>query len=182
MSNVDEKLNPSERTAPYDARSVANLVIDRAADQGNLLTQLQLYKIVYFAHGWYLAKFGSPLVTQAFEAWKYGPVVKVLHEAFRECISGPITKKAEKLDIFSGEMTAPDPITNQIDREFIFQIVDMYNAYDGWELSDLTHEQGTPWDQVWNSKIPVGNLGLRIDDESIRSYFVQLGGLRSQMH
>jgi uncharacterized phage-associated protein len=166
--------------APYDARSVANLVLERVFEHGKFVTQLQLYKIVYFAHGWYLAKLGSPLVSQTFEAWKYGPVIKVLREAFKDFDEKPITTKAEKFDLITGELTLPDPITDPEDRQFVIQIVDFYHTYDGWELSDLTHEQGSPWDRVWNSKIPVGNLGLRIDDEAIRSYFVQLS--RDERH
>jgi uncharacterized phage-associated protein len=160
--------------APYDARAVANLVLDRAVELNTSVTQLQLYKIVYFAHGWYLAVNSEKLISQSFEAWSYGPVIRVLRDAFKDFGREPITSKAERFDIFTGELRPIDAITNDRDIVFINQIVDFYHVYDGWELSDLTHESGSPWDHVWNSGKPVGNLGLRIDDEAICSYFVQL--------
>lgn len=181
MSQLDRDESAGATTAPYDARSVANLVLDRVFDHGKNLTQLQLYKIVYFAHGWYLAEHGAPLVSQSFEAWKYGPVLRVLRDSFKEFGQGPITRKAERFDLFSGELSEPDAIVDEVHLNFIIQIVDFYHEYDGWDLSDLTHEEGSPWDSVWNSKIPVGNLGLRIDDNAIRSYFVRLG-MQRQIH
>jgi uncharacterized phage-associated protein len=159
---------------PYDARSVANLVLDRVAELGSDVTQMQLYKIVYFAHGWYLATRRQKLVSQSFEAWSYGPVVRVLRDAFKDFGKEPITSKAERFDLFTGELLPIESLQDRKDIEFINQIVDFYHVYDGWKLSDLTHETGSPWDQVWNAKNPVGNLGLRLDDEAIRSYFVQL--------
>lgn len=170
-------MNPNaapQAGAPYDARAVANLVLDRATELGASVTQLQLYKIVYFAHGWYLAAKSQKLISQSFEAWSYGPVVRVLRDAFKEFGKEPITSKAERFDLFTGELSPVDPIEDQSDIAFVNQVVDFYHVYDGWELSDLTHEAGSPWDRVWNALKPVGNLGLRIDDEAICSYFVQL--------
>jgi uncharacterized phage-associated protein len=59
--------------APYDSRAVANLLLD-VADQRNLpMTQLSLYKLIYFSHGEYLAHTGAPLIAHDFEAWRHGP-------------------------------------------------------------------------------------------------------------
>src|SRR5687767_8034128 len=139
MFDTDRDLPTSANAAPYDARSVANLVLERVSQHGKYLTQLQLYKIVYFAHGWYLAKRGRPLVAETFEAWKYGPVLRVLRDSFEKFGKEPITKKAEKFDLFTGELLEPSPIIDERDFNFIVQIVDFYHEYDGWELSDLTH-------------------------------------------
>lgn len=160
--------------APYDARSIANLILDRVEEHGKSLTQLQLYKIVYFAHGSYLARKGKPLIDQAFEAWNYGPVVRVLRDCFKDFGKNPINGRAEKFDLLTGEIVSPNPVEDLDDRSFITEIVDFYHLFDGWTLSDLTHEEGSPWDKVWNSPIPVGNLGLRIDNREICSYFVHI--------
>ncbi|WP_370638872.1 Panacea domain-containing protein [Croceicoccus sp. Ery5] len=135
---------------------------------------MQLYKIVYFAHGWYLAVKGRKLVKQSFEAWSYGPVLRILRDQFRQFEKRSIDVKAEVFDIFTGEVFEAPVVSDELDREFIITIFNSYRDYDGWTLSDITHEPGSPWDNVWNSDKPVGNLALRIDDEAIRSYFVQL--------
>lgn len=166
--------NEAGRTAPYDARAVANLVLDVADGIGTELTQLQLYKIVYFAHGWYLASEGRKLVQQDFQAWSYGPVIRVVRDAFKGFGKSPIKSRAERLDIYTGELTPLENIEDRTVVEFIKKIVDFYHVYDGWQLSDLTHEPGSPWDRVWNARGPIGNLGLRIDEAMIRNHFSNL--------
>src|SRR5579872_5281695 len=95
--------------APYDSRAVANLLLD-AADRRRLhLTQLSLYKLLYFSHGWYLADKASPLIIHDFEAWKYGPVVKVLRDEFAKFKDRPITSRAYKLDIYTGHRIPVNP-------------------------------------------------------------------------
>jgi uncharacterized phage-associated protein len=95
-------------TAPYDSRIVANYLLDLASDRKLTLTQLVLYKILYFAHGWYLSSFDKPLLTQEFEAWQLGPVVKVLRDQFEKFGKRPITERAEKLNIYTGEYEPVD--------------------------------------------------------------------------
>jgi uncharacterized phage-associated protein len=160
--------------APYDARAVANLVLDKADEIKADITQLQLYKMIYFAHGWYLATEKKRLVEQSFQAWSYGPVIPIVRDAFKEFGRNPIKGRAEKFDIFTGELISIDPINDNKDVDFINKVVVFYHVYDGWELSDMTHEKGSPWDKVWNSEKPIGNLGLRIDEKLIEMHFSQL--------
>jgi uncharacterized phage-associated protein len=165
---------------PYDARAIANLVLDKADEIGAGITQLQLYKIMYFAHGWYLATEGQWLVLQDFQAWSYGPVIRVVRDAFKGCGKAIIRTRAQRLNIYTGEFTAIDQVLDEKVIAFIDKIVRFYHAYDGWQLSDMTHEEGSPWDQVWNSKKPIGNLGLRIDESLIRNHFSRLPNRFSQ--
>ena len=160
--------------APYDARSVANLILDYADEIGEGLTQLQLYKILYFAHGWYLSCEKTPLISQSFQAWKFGPVVGVVREAFKAFGDQIISGRAKRLDIYSGNMVETDPVKKIDDVEFVKKIVDFYHTYNGWELSDMTHEKDSPWDRVWNSEKPIGNLGLVLEEGNIMSYFSNL--------
>jgi uncharacterized phage-associated protein len=47
---------------PYDARAIANLLLEFAETRNVRLTQIALLKLLYFAHGWYLARTGKPLI------------------------------------------------------------------------------------------------------------------------
>ncbi|MGH6962497.1 MAG: Panacea domain-containing protein, partial [Dongiaceae bacterium] len=76
---------------PYDARAVANCLLDYADSKSSEITLLTLMKVIYFAHGWHLARFGQPLVTNHFEAWERGPVVRVLYDEFKDRRARPIT-------------------------------------------------------------------------------------------
>jgi uncharacterized phage-associated protein len=161
-------------SAPYDAREVANYVLDEAERIGISLTQLQLYKIVYFAHGWYLATEGRHLIKQNFQAWEYGPVVLVLRDAFKSAGKMSILCRAERMDLHTGELIKIQPMSNESDCRFVSKIVHFYSSFDGWALSEITHEPGSPWSAVWNTDKPTGNLGLRISNEMIKEYFERL--------
>jgi uncharacterized phage-associated protein len=160
--------------SPYDARAVANFFLDLAEARRLTLTQIAILKLLYFAHGWYLAIEGQPLISQEFEAWKHGPVVKVVRDAFKNYEAAPITERARKLNILTGARTLVEPDLTHADGAFIRKIFDAYHVYDAWELSDMTHEVGSPWDQIWNSANPIGRLALRIKNEDIRAYFDRL--------
>jgi uncharacterized phage-associated protein len=160
--------------APYDARAVANFLLDLGDARKLPVTQLFLYKILYFAHGWYLAKSGKPLITQDFEAWEYGPVVKILRDQFRKFGKGTIKTRAEKLDIFLDKRTIVEPRLTQDDKEFIQSVFSAYQIYHAWELSEMTHEAGSPWDKIWNSSEPIARLGLRLTNAEIKAHFDSL--------
>lgn len=159
---------------PYDARAVANFILDLADREGRELTQVSLLKILYFAHGWYLAANGTPLVAQPIEAWRYGPVIKVVRDAFKEYESKPIKNRAEKLVLQTGELQVVSSNLSPEDAEFVETVYKQYEKFDAWELSDITHERGSPWDSVWNPKGASGRLGLRIRNDEIRAHFLSV--------
>ncbi|MFL5611898.1 MAG: Panacea domain-containing protein [Sphingomicrobium sp.] len=161
-------------SAAYDARAVANFILDRADEDRLPLTQLALLKIIYFAHGWYLAAKDKPLVSQPVEAWKYGPVIKVVRDAFKEFGKKPITGRAERLVLSTGEFRLVEANIEPEDAEFIVNVYRTYRDFDALELSDLTHASNSPWDRVWNPRSASGGLGLRIKNDDIRSYFLTL--------
>src|ERR1700733_12725327 len=159
---------------PYDAREVANLLLDIAASEKSYLTHISLYKILYFAHGWYLSETNRPLIKQEFEAWKHGPVVKVVRDEFQYYEKKPITNHAQKLDIFIGKRVPINSTINQNDLVFIKNIYDAYHIYDAWKLSEMTHEPGSPWERLWQSEEPIGRLALRLRNEDIKAHFDSL--------
>ena len=130
-------------SAPYDARAVANLFLDLADARHLRLTQVSLLKLLYFAHGWYLASHSNPLIVQEFEALQYGPIVKVVWDEFKSFGAQPITSRASKLDIYSGRRTLVPPDLSPHDGRFVQSIFEAYHVYDAWQLSDMTHEPGS---------------------------------------
>jgi uncharacterized phage-associated protein len=161
-------------SAAYDARAVANFILDRADEESMPLTQLALLKIIYFAHGWSLAVKNRPLVSQPIEAWEHGPVIKVVRDAFKSFGKKPITGRAERLILATGEFQVVPPNIETDDADFIAAVYRTYRDFDGLELSDLTHVSNSPWDRVWNPQSASGALGLRIKNEAIKSYFLTL--------
>lgn len=159
---------------PYDARQVSNFILKLASQANVQLTQLSILKIIFYAHGWYLASKGEPLFRQPVEAWEFGPVVKVVRDAFKEFGKRPIDRMAEKIDLETGELISVTSALSASDESFIESIFDTYSKFSALTLSDMTHEKGSPWDRVWNSTEAVGRLGLRIRNDEIRDYFLTL--------
>lgn len=140
----------------YDARQIANWFVTRAARDGRRLSIMQLLKLVYIAHGWHLEMRRSPLIINKIEAWKYGPVIPDVYNAFRQ----------------QGiEAAIPVPVTSlpmsANDNDLLEQIYNGYGRLSAMQLSDLTHEQNGPWDQAtrrWGYFAP-------IPDDLIRPHY-----------
>ena len=134
----------------HDARSVANELIRHAHKAGRDITHLQVQKLVYFCEAWMLGIYGKSMIRQDVQAWKYGPVVEDVYYNLRGNGRNPITSTIEKVE--SEQFGAEE-------ENIISQVHDIYGALSGIQLSALTHDDGTPWDMVWdrwgvNSSIP----------------------------
>ena len=158
-----------------DARAVANFFIDRAGAKKIDLTIMTLLKILYFAHAWYLAKNKEPLIAQPFEAWRHGPVNRVVYDQYKGIGSKFIFDKAKSFDPISMEFVAT---TYQFDlntQRLLEDIFDYYSQFHAFKLSDLTHEKGGPWDTVWKEAQDRAVPGMVIPNDLIKTWFESSG-------
>jgi len=163
---------------PYDSKAIANYFLDLAERDGKKLDPMQIQKLVYFAHGWNLALNGVPLIEDTVEAWRYGPVIPTLYHSFKQFGSGPITSKAKTLMLEGNDLyfatpsieECSDTKANGSTKALLDRIWEVYGGFSGIQLSNMTHGEGTPWEQTW-SKF-TGRKGKDIDDDVIRQYFV----------
>ena len=157
----------------YDAREIANFILDETEARGIQITNLKLLKLVFFAHGTYLAQFRRKLVCEEFQAWKHGPVVQSVYYAFKDNGSGVIRNRATSINMETGEYDVITPNLDDETKVFLKFIVESYAKYDAFELSDFTHEPGTPWDRIWESFDSRARTGMRIPDNELESFFRQ---------
>src|SRR5215469_12461877 len=101
----------SEVRAPFDPRSVCNLMLDEA--RGALITNLALQKLLYFAHGQHLIETKEPLVTGYFEAWQFGPVHPAAYSAFKSAGDRPIRFRATRRDPVTGQIVPIPTVTDR---------------------------------------------------------------------
>lgn len=156
----------------HDSRAVANFILDYAETQGRRLTLMALLKVLYFAHGWHLAQFGTPLIRNAFEAWQYGPVVRIVYDCFRTHGRKLIDGRATRFDPITGKREVVSYALTDADATLLRNSFSLYGGLDAFTLSNLTHEPGSPWDRVWNATGGRVTLGMRIPDEFIREHFL----------
>ena len=146
----------------HDALLIANRLIKGAKDNNEKsFTPMQLIKMVYIAHGWMLGLFGHSLIKQPVEAWNYGPVVPDVYYAIKhyrnkpveECIGGVANESFDDYEL-----------------ELIEKIRDVYGKFSGIKLSAITHETGTPWNQVVLDQKTFGR-GVVIPNLLIKKYY-----------
>lgn len=136
--------------------AVANRFLELAGDEG--LTQLQIQKLVYIAHGWTLAVCDEPLTSELPQAWDRGPVYPELRSRLAYAGSNKITKMIQEHDnnpfIFLQDQNRGQEYhadLNNVEKSIIEQVWQNYSGFDGFELSNLTHKVGTAW-QITYSK------------------------------
>ncbi|WP_187696523.1 Panacea domain-containing protein [Xanthovirga aplysinae] len=154
-------------------------------------TAMKAIKLVYLAHGWYLAiSRGEPLINESVEAWKYGPVIPSVYNKFkingtRKIISPALLEEDhERIDLLLMNEEDKDKKAikwgfKNIEKEVLDQVWSVYKDVSGWDISMLTHKAGSPWDIVWNKQGGKKNKYAVIPNETIEEHFYKLGKSKS---
>lgn len=150
--------------APYSATTVANEFIALAEGAGRPLTPMQINKLTYIAHGFSLAVFRRPLIREAVEAWKYGPVIPSVYRKLKRFGSSVVDEQIAPPFLGRAELLDDD------DKKLIRIVFDKYGYLTGSQLSHLTHKPGTPWEVNYTP----GEYGTEIDNGLIRSHYTAL--------
>jgi uncharacterized phage-associated protein len=156
-----------------DCRAVANAILDIGDQLGLPLTHMAVHKIMYYAHGWHLAKHDGPLISQEFEAWKNGPVQRLVWDCLKPSGHSPVTLRVTRFDLVRRVSAVVREKIAEDQREFLSEVITGYGHLHAFELSEMTHEAGGPWDRVWNAPNGRISLGMRIPHTSIRDHFRQ---------
>lgn len=155
--------------APYSALAVANSFIELAESHETQLDHMQLQKLIYYAHGWCLAFSDKPLIDEEIQAWPYGPVIESVYHKFKRFGANSIGQVVKSH--YGDDLYAPrvNPNDHEI-HELLHEIWRVYGNYSGIQLSNMSHQEGTPWSEVWDSNKD-GLRSLSIPNSKIKTYF-----------
>lgn len=123
------------------------------------ITHLKLQKLLYNAQGVYLALKGNKLFEDDLEAWEHGPVVRDVYDTY--CVFGrnpiiiPSTEENNKIVSNIEEDTDT--------KEILDMVYDSFSIYTAWQLREMSHVKGGPWDKTPRNQV--------IDPALIREYF-----------
>ncbi len=135
--------------APFPVKAVANAILEKSFADKRPISPLKLQKLLYYAHGYYSAAYKKPLIDEAFEAWRYGPVVPSAYHEFREFGNEPITRLATEFD--SG-IENDIPVAAEFDDRNVRRVIEyvwkQYSHLPAAALSEMTHRPESPWDQT----------------------------------
>lgn len=161
---------PDEASDPLCPVLVADYFIANARGP---LTPLQVIKMVYIAHGYSLAILGKPLVEEAVEAWRYGPVLPSVYHSAKRYGGGKITQllySGIKTDDRKGVEDAKNFFRNRIplrQRAILDGVLDVYGEFNGHQLINMTHVVGSPWDRHYKK----GVAGRQIPNGTIKEHY-----------
>jgi len=163
---------------PFSAKAVANEFINLAKQERRTLSPMQVLKLVYLAHGWYLAITGKPLLDEHIEAWRFGPVVPSIYHEFKKYGNGPIQAPATTTSVVNnaGRLTlslVPIELCGEdsgLAKKIIREVWEKYKHLSAIQLSNFTHLPESPWSQTPNKEI----MGTDIEDARIQQYFSSL--------
>jgi uncharacterized phage-associated protein len=119
----------------YSVFDIAEYFIFNAAkDDQELLSNLKLQKLVYYAQGLHLAIYNKSLFDEKIIAWQYGPVVPELYHKYKSNGSKGIPSQ-KKYD--------PSLIDKKT-REFLNEVYDAFGQFSAVRLMELAHS-----DKCW---------------------------------
>ena len=153
----------------YPAVAVANFFITKAKNSSQDLSPMKLLKLVYLAHGWYLALEQRALIDEPIVAWQFGPVVESLYHEFKHYGNDKVT---DLVDIENNEaVTALG--NDKVALAILDRVWEIYGSYTAIQLSKLTHEKGSPWDIAWHAEDGKNNRNHCIQNYLIQEYYTK---------
>lgn len=145
------------------AGMVANYFLIKSFQGDKPVSPLKLLKLVYFAYGWWLGVMKQRLFDEPIEAWEHGPVIPSLYHEFKRYrwrpileishqfwVSDDVPEDASEDEKRNGMfMMANGPGLDEDSAAQLKQALDwvweLYSPITAVALSQLTHEEDTPW-------------------------------------
>ncbi|MEO0432273.1 MAG: type II toxin-antitoxin system antitoxin SocA domain-containing protein [Cyanobacteria bacterium J06656_5] len=119
---------------------------------GDLISNLKLQKLLYYAQGFNLALYSSRLFQEDIRAWEHGPVVPDAYHAFKEFGANAIpAPEAMDFNIFEPETV-----------ELLDEVYAVYGQFSAWKLRNMTHGE-SPWKET-----PINEI---ISTQKMQEYF-----------
>lgn len=141
-----------------NAYDIANAFVKLSdTESGDVLTNLKLQKLVYYAQGFHLAIHNKPLFKDAIVAWEHGPVVENLYHKLK--------------DYKASQVSIDAPLNKTITEDqmkLLKEINTIFGQFSAWKLRNMTHNE-SPWQTT--------ERGTEISHAKLKAYFkTQLQG------
>lgn len=120
---------------------IAAYIVKLSNEIGEPMTNMKLQKLVYYTFVWYAVEKNKRLFKEGIKAWKYGPVVTSVYEAYKD-YGADVIKETK-----GGNPESLDSFTK-------FLIEDVFKVYgnkSAIELMDLAHSEA-PWRDTFDPK------------------------------
>lgn len=145
--------------------AIANWFVNNLSDHesGEVVTHLQVQKLLYFAQAWHMMALGRPLFDEEMQAWPHGPVVPSVWHEFKRYGWQPIE---------------PGGLSDGIDHDSLAvlkQVLDAYGSFAAKKLEAMTHAE-RPWIVARGNRASEERCEDVISKESILEYYKEIYG------
>lgn len=137
---IDYKKKEGTMKYHCSATALARYIVQKCYIDKRPISNLQLQKILYFLQIMYgRSTHGTELLFRdEFEAWPYGPVIFAVYDEFSRYGGS----------VIEATFNEPDPCSQEV-MAFIDQTVTFLREKTPWELVEISHAQGSPWDLTY---------------------------------
>lgn len=144
----------------FSVQALCNSILKRSFEEKIDVTPMKLQKLLYFIYRDYLKEEKTPLFSESFLAWEYGPVLRSVYDEFKSFGASGITKFARTAndEVYVINEKYYPKVKKHIDR-----VWGKYKHYNGIELSQKTHETGGAWKKAYMKNMP------ELRDEDIKN-------------
>lgn len=137
---------------------VANWLIKKIAESGDLVTNLKIQKLLYYSEAWSQVINDKELIDGEFQAWTHGPAVPEVYHKFKSSGSNPLPIPDEFIKL------SPD------EENILNQVLDSYGQLPEKTLENMIHSED-PWVHARDGYDPEEYCEKIIKKEEIKSYF-----------
>lgn len=127
------------------ALAVANYFISQSFDLKIPLSPVRLISLVYYSKAWSLALRDSELFEERAEAWKYGPVIRVVYDEFKDFGRNAISRYASEVVCHVTEMQTQKFPTCPEAKVFLDNVWKAYIHLTDTQIIQIEHRLHTPW-------------------------------------
>lgn len=142
------------------AYDVAKYILSVAYRNGDVITNLKLQKLLYYAQAWYMVNNNSEILFEdEIQAWRFGPVVPSVYEKMKRFKYNPISMKLSEKDYET---------LDKKQKDFIEDFCNYFLHFSATELVSMTHNE-TPWIEAFKK-----GSHTKIDVTSMYTYYSNL--------
>jgi len=136
------------------AIDVAKYFLYKTSQDGDLITNLKMQKLLYYAQAWYLVNFDKSLFEDQIFAWDFGPVVKNVYDRFKKYRHTPI--------VIEENFERNIKKIGKEDKKFLDEFYDQFSNYSAHDMVNLSHSE-EPWQKAYKTKTQIIDINLMKD-------------------
>ncbi len=142
------------------ALGVAKLFLAWAKENGDLITNLKLQKLLYYAQAWHLVNFDRRLFSDDIEAWDFGPVIADVYHHWKKHKSSaiPYEPNGKEANMFSDRQIS-----------FLTDFFRIFSNLSATALVSMSHSED-PWKKSFASR----TTRKIIPPNIMKSFYTQL--------